>query len=121
MSIMSYTARQGDTLFKIARNNNTTVAAILRANPEITDPDKIKAGQKIIMPATGGDPYNPDEGHSYTVKEGDHLLKIVRAQYGDHWPPSSLNELVDLIVRHNKLPNRDRIEPGQVLWLPRVE
>ena len=37
----------GDTLQKIAKDNNTTIDSILKLNKSIKDPNKIKIGQKI--------------------------------------------------------------------------
>jgi len=39
--------KSGDTLSAIARRNNTTVAALMKLNPKITDKDKIRAGDTI--------------------------------------------------------------------------
>lgn len=47
---MQYVVQRGDTLFVIAQRFNTTVDAILAANPQITDPDVIFPGQIIIIP-----------------------------------------------------------------------
>jgi LysM repeat protein len=41
---------QGDTLSQIAQKNGTTVEAIMEANPGITDPNLISAGQTLNMP-----------------------------------------------------------------------
>ena len=41
--------RRGDTLQKIARRNGTTVAALQRANPGLTNP-RLKAGRRIRLP-----------------------------------------------------------------------
>ena len=46
------TIKSGDTLSKIAKANNTTVDAIMKANPSITDPNKIYAGSTLTVPAT---------------------------------------------------------------------
>ena len=46
------TAQSGDNLTKIAEANNTTVDAILDANPAIKDKDVISIGQKIKIPGT---------------------------------------------------------------------
>jgi LysM repeat protein len=40
---------KGDSLDKIAKQNNTTVADLLKLN-KITDPKKLQIGQQIILP-----------------------------------------------------------------------
>jgi LysM repeat protein len=45
-----YKIKSGDTLSKIAKRNGITVAELLESNPQISDPEVIKAGTKIIMP-----------------------------------------------------------------------
>ena len=42
-----HTVVSGDNLSTIAKNRNTTVDEILKKNPDITDPNMIKPGQKI--------------------------------------------------------------------------
>ena len=44
-----YTIQSGDTLGKIAKDSGSNVEAIAKAN-NISDPNKIKAGQKITIP-----------------------------------------------------------------------
>lgn len=45
-----YTIQRGDTLSKIAKANNTTVADIMSANPYITNANKIYAGKTLVIP-----------------------------------------------------------------------
>ena len=45
-----YIVKKGDTLTKIAKESNTTVAELVRING-IKDPDVIRVGQKIYLPA----------------------------------------------------------------------
>lgn len=49
---MTYTVKKGDTLSQIAKNNNTTVAALLKLNPDIKNADLIYIGQKIVVSGT---------------------------------------------------------------------
>jgi LysM repeat protein len=49
-----YRIKAGDTLGKIAKRFDITVADILAANPQITDPDKIIPGQVITIPPASG-------------------------------------------------------------------
>jgi len=51
-----YTIQKGDTLTKIAKANNTTVDAIMKANPQITDPNKIAAGASLNLPGQSAAP-----------------------------------------------------------------
>ena len=46
----SYTIKPGDTLTAIAAANKTTVPAIMAANPQIKDQNKIAAGAKLNLP-----------------------------------------------------------------------
>ena len=51
---MRYTVRSGDTLSAIARRHGTTAAAIAQAN-KLDNPDKIRVGQGLVVPAAGGE------------------------------------------------------------------
>ena len=44
-----YQIGKGDTLSQIAAKSGTSVAAIMAANPQITNPDRISVGQKINL------------------------------------------------------------------------
>jgi LysM repeat protein len=46
----SYNIAKGDNLTKIAKKFNTTVNALMKANPQIKDPNKIFAGAKLNLP-----------------------------------------------------------------------
>ncbi len=47
---ISYTVQPGEWLSSIARDYNTTVPAILAANPQITDSNLLRPGQSIRIP-----------------------------------------------------------------------
>jgi LysM repeat protein len=47
----NYKIKRGDTLSEIARDHNTTVAALMKANPSIKDKDMLYAGDTIIIPS----------------------------------------------------------------------
>lgn len=78
-SSSSYDIKPGDTLSAIAAANNTTVDALMKANPSITDPNKIYAGSSLKLPgstSTGssasysGGAGNSSGGSSSTVTGG---------------------------------------------------
>ena len=54
-STKSITVQRGDTLGRIARDNSTTVAAIVKLN-NIANPDRIYPGDVIRIPVRQGDP-----------------------------------------------------------------
>lgn len=54
----SYRVRSGDTLLSIARRFGLTLGQLMAANPTITDPDRIRVGQVIVIPPPGA----PDTG-----------------------------------------------------------
>lgn len=58
----TYTVRAGDTLAKIAARFGVSVQAILAANPQITNPDRIYVGQRITIPTGGSQPPTPAPG-----------------------------------------------------------
>ena len=71
---ISYIIRQGDTLFALAAQYNTTVPAIVSANPGI-DPQRLTVGQEICIPQQAVYPPCP-EGNYYT--SGRRTLAIAR-------------------------------------------
>lgn len=61
----TYTVAEGDTLFGIARQCNTTVAALMATNLDIEDRSLIFSGQTISIPENDGEPVvsiRPDSG-----------------------------------------------------------
>ena len=57
----SYKVKSGDTLSQIAKKNGTTIAAIMKINPNIKDANKIGLGQKINIGSNTG-AKNPYKG-----------------------------------------------------------
>ena len=69
-----YYAQRGDTLRKIAARFGTTVDAILRSNPQITNPNIIYVGQAITLPGSSS-------AQTHTVQRGE-TLRIIANRYG---------------------------------------
>jgi len=101
------TVRAGDTLSHIALRCGTTVNAILRANPSITNPDLIRPGQVLILPgATLPNDRNTDY---YYVQHGDTLKGIA----------IKFHTTVDELLRLNpQITNPNLIRVGQRLVVP---
>lgn len=107
---MAYQIRSGDTLSGIAARNHTTVAALMRANPQINNPNLIHAGASLNLPGSS-DSFQPApsaSGGRYTVRPGDTLSKI-GARFGVSY---------QAIARANGIANPNLIFAGQQLTIP---
>jgi LysM repeat protein len=94
-----YVIQRGDTLKKIADRLGTTVDAILKLNPQITNSDLIYAGQTITLPTSIS---------TYVVQYGD-TLKIIAARFGTTYE--------NLLALNPQIANPNLIYVGQVLYL----
>jgi len=54
-----YTVKSGDTLSSIAAENGSTVDEIVKTN-NLSDPDKLQVGQKLVMPAGSSTAAKPE-------------------------------------------------------------
>lgn len=118
-----YTVAKGDSFYSIAKKNNTTLAAITKANPGV-DSKKLKIGQKIKLPEAGAvaaagakptdaapmaaaAPAPAAATSAYVVKKGDTLTKIARA-----------NGVTPKVLRTANHLSSDNIRVGQKLKIP---
>ena len=98
--IINYKIKRGDTLSRIASNNNTTVSTLVSLN-NISNPNLIYAGNIIKIPCSNCE---HEAGHAiYTVKRGDTLSEIA-LKYN-----TTVNELVEC----NQISNPNLIYIGQ--------
>ena len=102
-----YTVVRGDTLRKIASRCDTTLSALLRANPRIKNPNLIFPGQVFWLPGA----LIPGTGSTdvYIIQRGDTLSKLaVRFD-------TSLKQLLKL---NPEIENASVIYEGQRLVVP---
>lgn len=99
-----YTIVAGDTLFSIAARFNTTVQAILSANPGL-DPNRLFIGEQICIP-TQQPPVCA--GTIYTIRVGDTITGIARR----------FNTTVNAILRANPGLDPNRLFIGQQICIP---
>lgn len=116
----TYTVRPGDNLSRIAVLCNTTVAALVAANPQIVNPNLIFPGQVLTIPAAPpAPPAAPDPRFPvpvtgpgeqlYAVRPGDTLSHIA-VRFG--------TTLADIIQRNPQIANPNLIFPGQQVAVP---
>jgi LysM repeat protein len=114
-----YYVQRGDTLKGIAIKFHTSVDELLRLNPQITDPNLIVAGQRLVVPRRvpgsgggGGDSWGtniPNGTKVYIVQRGDTLKSIAR-QFGT--TATVLRQL------NPQITNPDVIQVGQRILVP---
>lgn len=114
-----YTVKQGDWIYKIARECNLQPQAIIAANPGI-NPNRLTPGQRLNLPgaasaptavvgatATAQPPAATCKG-TYTVKGGDNLFRIA----------FNCGFTTEQMAARNNIAPPYRIFPGQVLTYP---
>lgn len=94
--------KTGETLSGIAAQHGVSLDALIRANPQIVNPNLIRPGQVITLPPGGG------ETRSYTVAQGDNLSSIGRT-FGVSW---------QALAQANHLADPNLIHVGQELRIP---
>lgn len=103
----TYTVRPGDSMWTIANMFGIPLDCLIRANPQIPNPNLIYPGQQICIPA-----YCPPERHCremYIVRSGDSMWTIAN-MYGIP---------LDCLIRANpQIPNPNLIYPGQQICIP---
>lgn len=125
----TYTVEPGDNLYRISILNDTTVNALMEANPQLVgDPPILQPGQVLALPgctpsgAAGGSTTNataastlradstaiPAQQTTYRVQPGDTLMSIA----------SRYNTTINAIVQANNLSNPNLLSIGQTLIIP---
>ena len=101
-----YTIRAGDTFFSLAARFNTTVQAIINANPGV-DPNNLQIGQQICIPVAPT-PGECPGGFLYTIRAGDTFFSIAR-RFGIS---------VNALIAANPNVDPDRLQIGQQICVP---
>ena len=101
---INYTVKAGDSLYKIAKEYNTTVNAIMNVN-NLTS-NALQVGQVLKIPTTTSQEETKNY-INYTVKSGDSLYKIA----------NNYKTTVDAIKKLNNLTS-NALQVGQVLKIP---
>lgn len=102
-TVGKYSVRQGETLHSIARSNGVSVSSIIKWN-KITDPAKLKVGEKIIISELLPSPISvpsPDRISSagsadYVIASGDTFYSIARRHKMDLSELRALNPNVNI-------------------------
>jgi len=110
---ITYIVQQDDLLGSIAQKYGVTIAAIMAANPSLTDPSQIFVGQRLVIPAPGSEPSATPlptglrAGNTilYLVQPGDSLQTIA----------AKFNSTAEDIQKLNNITDPNKIYPGLYL------
>jgi LysM repeat protein len=100
-----YIIQAGDTYFSLANRFNTTVEAIIAANPNV-DPNRLMIGQRICIPRPGLPPC--PGGQYYTIRSGDTLFALA----------NRFNVTVNAIIAANPGIDPMALRVGQIICIP---
>jgi len=118
--------KKGDTLYFIAQKYNVPLEELIKANPEIANPDEIEVGMKVKIPVSSHPshpthPSHPAHAHSshppyemihkHTVQQGDTLWKLSKA-----WGIP----LSDMIKANPQLKNPNVLLTGEIVNIPKI-
>lgn len=105
-----YTIKTGDTLSALAEKNGTNIQALMKANPDIKNPDKILAGAKLNLPGaptgtpakgTANEYQNKVLGAVHKVTDQNNMAAVGAAAasvaYGEPLPPAAAQTVDSLI------------------------
>lgn len=100
----TYTVKTGDTVYSIAKRYQTSAKKIIEIN-KISDPSSILIGQKLSLPAPGGDTANASKSESsaatkktHTVSKGDTFYSIAKSNKLKVSELKALNPGVDIAL-----------------------
>jgi morphogenetic protein associated with SpoVID len=100
--------KQGDTLFLLAKKYNVSLEDLIKANPEISNPDEITVGMKVKIPTHSKSAL--EVVHHHVVQQGDSLWKLSKA-----WGV----QLADLIKANPQVKNPNALLTGEVINIPK--
>ena len=105
---------KGDTLYSISKKYNTPVDSILKKN-NLSDPSKIKIGQKLIIPAASSakndkktNTKTNSEELTHVIQKGDTLYALAK-KFGVKFSD---------ILKLNGLSEKTPLKIGQILKIP---
>jgi tyrosinase len=99
-----YIVHTGDTFSAIAARFGVSLATLVGANPQITDPNRIFPGQVVTIPGS-----SPAAGSDYVVQSGD-TLNAIANRFGV--------SLAALKAANPQISDPNRIFPGQIITIP---
>jgi LysM repeat protein len=106
--VREHSVAQHDTYTSLAREYQTSISAIAKANPN-ADPTRLRIGQKLLIPPSDAtpavepqSPALPPGLATYTVRSGDTLTSIAKAHQTSVSTIQELNQLTTARILVNQ-------------------
>jgi spore coat assembly protein SafA len=113
LGVLDYVVQPGDTMWLIAGRFGVSLDALIRANPQVRNPELIFPGEIVHIPggamAPGGPGPGPGGARRYVVMQGE-TIEIVARRFG-----LSVSELAAF---NPQLQPPYTLTPGQVVMIP---
>ena len=122
LGVVDYVVQPGDTMYLIAQRFGVSLDALIRANPQVRNPDLIFPGEVIHIPGAGpgvggglgpgpgaGPGPGPVGGRRYVVMQGDTIHSVAQ-KFG--------MGVSELIAFNPQLQAPYTLTPGQVIMIP---
>lgn len=98
----NYTIKSGDTLSGLAKKYNTDIASIMKLNPAVTDPNRIYAGQSLLIPG-------PEKAPEIVVPVITAAPKINIPTITPPAPPVNATKMSDIDTQNIKIARGDTL------------
>jgi len=111
----SIIVRRGDSLWKLAAQylgDGAKWHAILAANPQLSDPNRILVGERLSLPNQVQSPSETQSAGSLRVERGDSMWKLAQNHLGSGSAWSCIAQA------NPQIQNANVIFPGQILNVP---
>lgn len=115
--VEKYVIKKGDTLYRLASDNKTTVAAILKLNPGVSE-HNFRAGATILIPAAGTGVQMISSVTDETRLEG---FDVYRATKEDTWVSVARRFGISVESLRKSNPGVDKIRNKLYLTIPRLK
>lgn len=98
---MDYRIQAGDTLSTLATRFHTSIAELMKANPQIKDPNRIYAGALLHVPGGHGESPHPARGHGPGGQVGEWIREAMKILEAHGTPASKMDpQGIALIIQH---------------------
>lgn len=112
-----YTVKKGDTMYAVSRENGITIAALMKANPGISE-DNFQAGSTIKVPSRGT---GLDVVTKSVEEKKIESFDLHEVKGNQTWTEIAEGNGVDVQLLKEANPGVDKLKKKQILAIPQVE